>query len=386
MDDSLGRLLEPGGRLSNLLTLVSHAPTETVEVALDPAVVEAAQAMSRGYRITPRTGRSGRTKTSTVAGRHQQDAAAWLGTLARVTGRQGLVLLPYADPDTTTLTSAGLRGILRASVRQARQVARDNSWTAPVAAWTSDGVLTRHAATALRRIGAGPLVLSDTVLPALARPPPAVMAYHSANGRRTAVVTRSRLASVTMTRTVGPLRLGQALLAEATVATFRPPAGRVVVAATGFDWNPGQDASASQLFRVFRASWVTPTTLTDLLNRRPEQYQGRIGPAASVPSGLGGLHLAELSAYFPDARTFAALVGTSRTFAVTRRNLTTSGSARSWPRSTPPVRPAVSTGCRSAVPPWSPCPAAPAGSRSPSPTGSPCRSRFRSRRSPRPER
>jgi hypothetical protein len=331
MDDSLGRLLGPGGRLDNLLTLVSHAPPDTVEVALDPALAEAAAAMRHGYRVTSladhshrRSGRNG--KPLGVTGGHQQDAAAWLRMLSRVVGRQPMVLLPYADPDTTTLTSAGLRGILRASVRQARQVARDNSWTASVAAWTSNGVLTRHAATALRRTGAKPLVLSEAVLPGLGRPPPAVIAYHSADDRRTAVVVRRRLASVALTRTVTPFRLGQALLAEATVAALGPPAGRVVVAATDFDWNPGPDPSASQTFRAFRASWVVPTTLADVLNRPPRRYNAKIGPASPVPSGLGGLHLAELSAYFPDARTFAALVNTSRTYGATRRNLAIAGS------------------------------------------------------------
>jgi Family of unknown function (DUF6049) len=331
MDDSLGRLFEPGGRLDNLLTLLSHAPPDNVEVALDPALVEAAAAMRRGYRVTSlsdhthhRSGRNG--KLAGHIGGHQEDAAAWLDMLFRVVSRQNLVLLPYADPDTTTLTSAGLRGILRATVRQARQVARDNSWTASVAAWTSDGLLPRHAATALRRTGAAPLVLSDAVLPTLGRPPPAVITYHSADGWRTSVVVRSRLASVRVRPTVTPLALGQALLAEATVAALGPPAGRIVVTATDFEWNPGPDARAGQVFRAFRASWVSPTTLADVQNRRAERYNAKIAPASPLPSGLGGLHLAELSAYFPDARTFAALVGTSRTYGDTRRNLAIAGS------------------------------------------------------------
>jgi hypothetical protein len=330
MDDSLGRLIAPGGRLDNLLTLLDRAEPGTVEVALDPAVPDAVAAMGRGYRVTSSAQRTrprrAHTKPPSVAGAHQQDAVGWFNTLLQVVSRQNLTLLPYADPDTTTLASAGLKGVLRATVRQGRQVGRDNQWIASVVGWTSDGVLTRHAATALAGAGARPLVLSDQALPRLSSPPPGLISYPSAIGTQTAVVTRSRLASVAVTRTLTPVRLGQALLAEATVAALGPRAGRLVVAATAFDWNPGPDPSAHAAFRAFRASWVAPTTVADLSNGHPQPYHGKIGPAAPRPSALGGLHLAELSAYAPDVSTFAALVDTSRVYSDVRRNLAIVGS------------------------------------------------------------
>jgi Family of unknown function (DUF6049) len=330
MDDSLGQLIAPGGRLQNLLTLLDRAQPGIVEVALDPAVADAVAAMERGYRVTSSAQRTrprrGGTKPPSVAGAHQQDAVRWFNTLLQVVNRQNLTLLPYADPDTTTLASAGLKGVLRATVRQGRQVGRDNQWAASVVGWTSDGVLTRHAATALAGVGARPLVLSDQALPGLSSPPPGLISYRSAIGTKTAVVTRSRLASVAVTRTLTPIRLGQALLAEATVAALGPPARRLVVAATAFDWNPGPDPRAHAAFRAFRASWVAPTTVADLSNGHPQPYHGKIGPATPRPSALGGLHLAELSAYTPDVSTFAALVDTPRVYSDMRRNLAIAGS------------------------------------------------------------
>lgn len=331
MDDSLGRLIAPGGRLANLLRLLNRAAPDTVEVALDPAVSDAVAAMEHGYRVTSSAEHTHRprarhTKPLSVAGAHQQDAVRWFRTLLRVITRQSLVLLPYADPDTITLASAGLRSVLRGAVRQARQVGRDNQWIASVVGWTSDGVLTRHAATALARMRASPLVLSDQVLPGLSRPPPGLISYPSVIGTLTALVTRARLASVAVTPTLTPVRLGQALLAEATVAALGLRAQRLVVAATDFDWNPGPDASAHAAFRAFRAPWVAPTTVADLVTRHPESYHGTIRRVTVRPAALGGLHLAELSAYAPDVSTYATLVGTSRIYSVMRRNLAIAGS------------------------------------------------------------
>jgi hypothetical protein len=329
MDDSLGRLIAPGGRLDNVLSLVARAPPRTLQVALDPGVVDTVDAMAHGYNIK-RVAAVGKRATGKV-GAYRDEATRWLETLRRVINRQNLVLLPYADPDATTLRRTKLTSVLQASITQAKQVAGIRGWNVEVAGWTSNGVIPRRAGTALLDLGANAIVLSDRVLAATLDPVPALISYNSAKDRRIAIVTRSRLASVELSRSLTPIRLGRALLAQATVAALtEPPTGAPsvppVVVGTDFEWDPGPNADANDAFSALETRWVKPLPFANLEHATPMRYTGAIKAPSPPTPALSALHLAHLSTYARSIDIYSNLVNTVEVSDAVRRDLAIAGS------------------------------------------------------------
>jgi hypothetical protein len=328
MDDSLGRLIAPAGRLDNLLSLVDRAPPRILQVALDPGVVDAVDAMAHGYHIR-RVSAVGKRATGRV-GVYRDEATRWLATLTRVVNRQNLVLLPYADPDATTLRRTKLTSVLQASIAQAKRVAGIRGWNVEVAGWTSNGVIPRRAGTALLDLGANALVLSDRVLAATPDPVPALISYRSAVDRRTAIVTRSRLASVELSRSLTPVRLGRALLAQATVAALTEATGGQslppVVVGTDFDWDPGPNADAGDAFSALETRWVKPLPFTSLEHAKPTRYTGAIKASSPPTPALSALHLAHLRTYALSIDIYSNLVNTVEVSDAVRRDLAIAGS------------------------------------------------------------
>jgi hypothetical protein len=169
------------------------------------------------------------------------------------------------------------------------------------------------------------LVLSDQTLASELRTVPASISYQSDVNRRNAVIVRSRLANVEPSAVSTPTQLGQALLAQATVAALGTDASPVV-AATDFDWNPGPNADAAQMFGALDTRWVRPLPLTRLENTTPTPYAGSIRPADVPTPALSSLHLAHLTSYAHNSVIYTRLVGTVAAADEVRRNLAIAGS------------------------------------------------------------
>lgn len=96
-NDDLAKEISPGGRLDQLLSLGNEIDVTWV---LDPDLLASVDAMRGGYRIQQENG-------TTVAGRNQAVANAWLDKLEKAVQGQSIVALPFADPDLASLAHHG---------------------------------------------------------------------------------------------------------------------------------------------------------------------------------------------------------------------------------------------------------------------------------------
>lgn len=130
VDDHLATDLS--GRLT---TLVEAAEKDNLSVLVDPALVDQARAMAKGYAVET----SGRT----VPGTGQQAAKAWLDALTPLLTSGRAMRLPWADAD---VVSAAVQGRTEALERTAAALPPDNpAASLPLAVLDSRGVLTTKA-------------------------------------------------------------------------------------------------------------------------------------------------------------------------------------------------------------------------------------------------
>jgi hypothetical protein len=101
IDDNLARSVSPGGRLYRALDVVQNvAPSVHLTLLIDPELIDELWTMSQGYVVE--------SGAKTVAGTGTSAAQAWLRRLKSVVAFTQVSLTPYADPDITSLSRAGL--------------------------------------------------------------------------------------------------------------------------------------------------------------------------------------------------------------------------------------------------------------------------------------
>lgn len=171
LDDDLADSVRAGGRLDALLQVAEQVAAHHVRftVVLDPELVDELAVMTSGYRVADGSDQP-------VAGTGGPDAQAWLDRLVTVIGSPDtqLVLTPYADPDFSALTNAGLpwADALPAAMRQ-RVLAALGGYLPPTdVAWPAGSHIDAAAAavlagTGIRTLLVGPdSVASSDTLPA----------------------------------------------------------------------------------------------------------------------------------------------------------------------------------------------------------------------------
>ena len=159
-DDSLTASFAPGGRLGGLVAaLAQQAPagsrlrTATC-VAVDPDLLETAQAMQTGYDVQGPGG--------AVAGDGGGVAGQWLAQLTAVTRGGCVIALPYADADLVALTRGGESDLAAAAIRDGRQVVAAVLGT-PVLGdviWPAGGVIDEPTLATIGGAGGRALLLS----------------------------------------------------------------------------------------------------------------------------------------------------------------------------------------------------------------------------------
>jgi len=165
-DDDLARSFAPGGRLNGLVgALAQRAPVGSTLrtglcVAVDPDLLQTAQAMADGYQV--------RAPDGTVSPGTGADAArTWLGGVTSALRGGCTVALPFADADLVALTRSGDEDAAVRAVEAGREVAGDILDT-PLQnslLWPADGVIDDETLSALagpERVG-GLVLASDAV-------------------------------------------------------------------------------------------------------------------------------------------------------------------------------------------------------------------------------
>ncbi len=325
MDDSLGPLIAPGGRLADIVELARRAPRAAVQVLVDPAVFDAVTQMAKGYRV--RTMADQNVHHRGQRGPYRRDAQAWLRGLGRLSARGQVVATPYATPDASTLTAKDLGSLVTTTVNQAKRVALPQGWPTDILGWTADGLMIRRTATELLEAGAQTVVLSDQSLIDSSEPRPPYITFGTRNGDGTAIVTRTTLAGRPITAATDPSDLARELLDEATVSSLSSSSPSALVVATPSTWDPGPAADATKIFDVYKATWLAPTTVPSVESGKPTRYNGPIRPQPEPSAALSARHLVALQSFNRDGRTFAALAASTAISTDTAQDLSLAASA-----------------------------------------------------------
>lgn len=302
VSNGLAGSLAAGGRLGELLAAGARYSARThLTWAIDPALVQNAQAMGSRYAV------SGVTACASARPmRASATARAWLHSLSAATSGQHVFLTPYADVDVAALSHRGLdtdlanafaeRSIGRAILRLP---ASGDATAWPDNGFADAGVLGSLAANGIRTV-----VLDSVVMPP-AGPPPnytpsAQTAYQTVTGSSLTVL----LADHTISQILGAgnaaaadpgeaFGTAQRFLAEtAMIVAERPQRARSLVIAPPRRWDPAAGLPDDLLSETARAPWLKPTSLAQLASasrptgrvphRAPPAHQatrGELGPA-----------------------------------------------------------------------------------------------------------
>ncbi|MGH3873823.1 MAG: DUF6049 family protein [Pseudonocardiaceae bacterium] len=143
--DPVAADIAPGGRLDGLLSALEQVvpPGSSLAagvcVAIDPALVQTAGAMSRGYRVAHAGGISEGTGAA--------DAQRWLDRLRGAVDGRCVLPLPYADADLVSLSRAGLTDLAALAISAGVQLVADLLDVTPLTgvSWPADAVLDERA-------------------------------------------------------------------------------------------------------------------------------------------------------------------------------------------------------------------------------------------------
>lgn len=287
LDDRTPRELSTGGRLDRLLTLGARYPG-TVSWVADPALLQTADAMARGYQVM--------VDGEITVGDREQDARRWLTTLAEATGGSTLRTLPYADIDASAVVRAGMANdVVRAVTTGPGVAATALGQAAPGGLyWAPFGRIDRNTANVLASAGVTSMVLSAGAMPptdsTTAVIGEATTSLPTSFGAIRAVLADPELSAVMAMPQGTPsdvIIARQRFLALTAVVASTLPADQnertLVVAPSDPRWDPASALVAPLLRATRSAPWLGSTTLDRILGDPPSstsRERGGYGPKA----------------------------------------------------------------------------------------------------------
>lgn len=268
-NDDLAEELAPGGRLEQLVSLGSQLPVTWV---VDPDLLATVVAMTEPYRV--------RNGNSTVAGKNQLVAKAWLNSLEKaVQDNADIVALPFGDPDLASLAHggenvSGTLGHLQGSSEVAALTVESILHVRPATdfAWPVNGAVDPSIVDVATSAGADKVISrSDSIQDNL---PYTASAARPIGGGTTAVVSDTRLSTAfegDVTKAGSSTLAVQKFLAQSLAVTLQDSSKQrdIVVA-------PQRTPSASQAQSMARA-------LQGLDGERWTQASDLVAAAAAKP-------------------------------------------------------------------------------------------------------
>jgi Family of unknown function (DUF6049) len=333
--DRLAAEISTGGRLRNVLDLVLDAPAQSIDLAVDPALLSALVSMADGYQFVDL---ADGPKATPKDGAGQQAARSWLDDYGVAASLQSVDYLPWANPNTSGLASAGMRGVAEAAIQASLTYGSAQGSTAPLLDWQNDGSATRRGLSVADRAGGRMIhVVSEATLPKLESAdgsgfPPSLATINTRTAPLLATVTRSDLAGFPFTRTTTASAFRQGLLSEALVRSVGNVENPVSIIAAPFHWDPGPAPTDLNLTGAYDADFVSPTALSSLYDNghdEPTVYAGPVQPAEPRPDMSLGLQNA-IQRLRDAGRVYTSLLTDGRDAAVAfEQQLALSGSS-SW--------------------------------------------------------
>ncbi|MHB1065904.1 MAG: DUF6049 family protein [Candidatus Nanopelagicales bacterium] len=287
LDERTPDALAEGGRLDRLASVGGRFGT-TVSWIVDPALLQTADDMTRGYQVV--------VDGEITVGDKEQAAARWLGLVRTATQDPGLRSLPYADIDASSVVRAGMTNdVVRAVTTGPGIAAAALGSTAPGGLyWAPFGRLDRGAANVLASAGVTAMVLSADAMPvtdgAGSGLGEATAALPTSFGAVRAVLADrglSDILSLPQRSATEVIQARQRFLAETALIASAIPSDQgartVVVAPASVRWDPAA-ALVSPLLRATRtAPWLASATLAQVLDRpasSTSRQRGGYGPKA----------------------------------------------------------------------------------------------------------
>ncbi len=314
LDNQTPTALSDGGRLANLLA-VGSKHRSTVSWIADPALLQTASVMTRGYQV--------QQDGTVFIGDREEQAQAWLTGLAAATRTTGMRSLPYADVDASAVTRADMSNDVVRSVTQGPGIA-----TAAVGApvpgdlyWAPFGRIDRPSLNVLASAGVTDLVLSADAMPPTDE-------SQSTEGLATAVLPTSVgsmrvvLTDPGLTRTLGLPQRGasdvivarQRFLAETALIAETLPDGQsarsVVAAPDSVRWSATASLVSPLLRATRNAPWLSPLTLAELLDSPPpstSRERGGYGEKAR-DAELDAAYMARVARVSDQLDTFTSVI------------------------------------------------------------------------------
>ena len=271
LDNRTPMELSAGGRLDRLVNL-GDRHRGLVSWIADPALLQTADDMSRGYQVV--------VDGQITIGDREQQARRWLTTLGAATDGTSLRTLPYADIDASAVVRAGMSNdVVRAVTTGPGVAAAALGHLAPGGVyWAPFGRIDRATANVLASAGVTSIVLSADAMPATdsatAVSGEATTSLPTSFGAMRAVLADPGLTDLLAlpTSTASDVvTVRQRFLAETALVASTLPADQsertLVVAPSDQRWDPAASL-ISPLLRATRiAPWLGSTTLEQVLAR-----------------------------------------------------------------------------------------------------------------------
>ena len=269
--------ISAGGQLRNLLDLAMSVPQRSSTALIDPALLVGVDDLIHKRHLP---------KSVDITDSQVSEARTFLKDLLTFARTGSCWVLGFDRPDMLALAdNADLRRPLTAAVDRATTAAltkfqlsgRQVSWP------TKDGVTTGLLST-LRGDGDNPVIVTSSALPGWQRRLGSIVRYTTTGGPEPLLVTDSLDVGVPGEASVVTLR--QRILSEAALAVLQraidPKSRADAVTMVDPLWDPGSGASAGELASAFDASFVSGSSLEDLMTTSLATYQGRVPATAKA--------------------------------------------------------------------------------------------------------
>jgi hypothetical protein len=293
-DNGLETDLSPTGRLGGLAQVAGQAaksPRTPITWAIDPALLDDAREMAKGYTVKSTKDSKGTRKPKSKV------AETWLAGMKAI--GDPYFTTPYADPDTVALVRQGMSGHLKAAYANTT-VATDilgRPPTTPIG-WPVNGVARQQTLDAMAANGTGTFLMSSDVL---LSPDPqgytanATTTLQTARGTKGTLVYDATLSNIVSGDTQSP---GAALLAEqrflaetAMITAELPNRPRTVVIAPQRRWNPKPAFAEKLLEYTAKAQWLKEVPLSAFAKAAPVRRTFTGYPVGYEHNELGGTYL-----------------------------------------------------------------------------------------------
>ncbi|MGW0706542.1 DUF6049 family protein [Streptomyces sp. NPDC002643] len=287
LNDDLAEEISAGGRLEQMLTLGKDLDVTWV---IDPDLLASVVAMTESYRV-----RSGDT---TVAGKNQAVAKAWLAELEAAVQGKEVIALPFADPDLASLASNGkaVTGSL-SRLKEATDVAADTVRNIlrvepnTEFAWPVNGAVDPSIVKVAISAGADKVIARSDSLRENDSLPYTPNAARPIGGGTTAVVSDARLSTAfqgDMTKAESSTLAVQKFLAQSLMTDLQTNKQRSIVIAPQRMPTTSQAQTMAQALTALQGStWSESEELSEAAGVKPDPNANtKIPSAAAYPKSL----------------------------------------------------------------------------------------------------